>query len=258
MCLCSRLTRGAGTQSFSRSLASLLPANCILLNSPVTAISTTPTITSVSTAKAQYTCSHVVISLPTTLYNTIAYSPPLPATKQKLAASIVHGHTSKALLAYSQPWWRHSSSCGLTQSLSGLVAVTRDTSNEAAGHYSLLCFLVGEPGRQWSKESAAERRRLVLQHISSVFGPVAGSVPEPIDYVEQIWSNEEWSAGCPCPAMPPGLMMEADSALRESWGKVHFVGTETAYEWRGYMEGAVRSGLRGAEEVLRPLGEAKL
>jgi len=39
---------------------------------------------------------------------------------------------------------------------------------------------------------------------------------------------------------------------------VHFVGTETAYEWKGYMDGAVRSGERGATEVVDALTRGKL
>jgi monoamine oxidase len=35
---------------------------------------------------------------------------------------------------------------------------------------------------------------------------------------------------------------------------VHFAGTETAGEWKGYMEGAVRSGERAAAEVVQQLG----
>lgn len=53
--------------------------------------------------------------------------------------------------------------------------------------------------------------------------------------------------------MPPGLMSEVGADVRSSIGGIHFVGTETAFEWRGYMEGAVRSGERGAKEVLDSL-----
>jgi monoamine oxidase len=38
-------------------------------------------------------------------------------------------------------------------------------------------------------------------------------------------------------------------SLRERVGRVHWAGTETAEVWTGYMEGAVRSGERVAEEV---------
>jgi len=36
-------------------------------------------------------------------------------------------------------------------------------------------------------------------------------------------------------------------------GNVHFVGVETAGEFKGFMEGAVRSGERGAAEVVDAL-----
>jgi monoamine oxidase len=42
--------------------------------------------------------------------------------------------------------------------------------------------------------------------------------------------------------------------LREKVGNVHFAGTETSDVWKGYMEGAVRSGDRAGVEVLAELG----
>ena len=53
--------------------------------------------------------------------------------------------------------------------------------------------------------------------------------------------------------MPPGVLTDAGCALREPSGLVHWAGTETATRWTGYMDGAVRSGERAAEEVLAAL-----
>lgn len=58
--------------------------------------------------------------------------------------------------------------------------------------------------------------------------------------------------------MPPDLMTEVGYELRARHGKVHFVGTETAWEWMGYMERAVRSGKRGAEADLSSIRWSKL
>jgi monoamine oxidase len=38
-------------------------------------------------------------------------------------------------------------------------------------------------------------------------------------------------------------------ALRRPTGRIHWAGTETAPRWFGFIEGAVRSGERAAEEV---------
>ncbi|KAK7621139.1 twin-arginine translocation pathway signal [Phyllosticta citricarpa] len=56
-----------------------------------------------------------------------------------------------------------------------------------------------------------------------------------------------------CVIMGPGLLISVGQALREPVGNVQFVGTETSDMWRGYMEGAVRSGIGGAEEVIEAL-----
>jgi monoamine oxidase len=58
--------------------------------------------------------------------------------------------------------------------------------------------------------------------------------------------------------MPPGVMTSFGHALRTPHGRVHFIGTETAYEWKGYMEGAARSGERGAKEVIQHFNQPKL
>ena len=42
-------------------------------------------------------------------------------------------------------------------------------------------------------------------------------------------------------------------ALRERFENLHFAGGETAYEWKGYLEGAITAGRRGAEEVVEAL-----
>lgn len=158
------------------------------------------------------------------------------------------------ILVYDTPWWVEAGLCGLSQSFTGPFTVTRDTSDAEKGHFSLTCFVVGEPGRQWSKLHPHERRAQVLSQVAEVFGH-RDEVYKPREVFEQEWVKEQWSKGCPCPVMPPGVMEKLGSALREPVGNLHFVGTETSYEWKGYMEGAVRSGERGAKEVVDALSK---
>lgn len=43
------------------------------------------------------------------------------------------------------------------------------------------------------------------------------------------------SQGCPCPVMGPGGLSEFEQVLRAPAGRIHFVGTETAWEWKGFV-----------------------
>ena len=45
-------------------------------------------------------------------------------------------------------------------------------------------------------------------------------------------------------------MTSLGPAIRQPHGRIHWAGTETASKWMGYVDGAIRSGERAAEEVL--------
>lgn len=246
-----------GAQSFSTGLAKELAPGSLVLQSPVRSIEQQADRLRVVSARGIFEATRVVVSVPTPLYSEIKFEPALPSEKLEIAESTKLGDYCKMILFYKRPWWREYGLCGLTQSCHGPFAVTRDTSVDNDGHFSLTCFVVGQPAREWTQLSLADRKMAVLAQIARLFGPFA-KVEDPIDIVEQIWKNEQWSQGCPCPVMSPGMLSKYEEVLRAPAGKIHFVGTETAHEWKGYMEGAVRSGERGALEVLLALNKAKI
>jgi len=164
------------------------------------------------------------------------------------------GFMVKVILVYHRPWWRELNLSGTFQSMRGPVSFTRDTCVEEDNQYSITCFMAGDSGRLWAKLPQATRRKRVVDQVHRLAvaaGTVATAIPDPINIIEQDWSKEPWIRGVPSPVMPPGLMTsEAGQSIRAPVGNVHFVGTETAVVWKGYMEGAVRSGIRGAAEVV--------
>lgn len=102
-----------------------------------------------------------------------------------------------------------------------------------------------------------------MAQIAKMFGAAAPggseSIPKPVQILEQEWVKEEWIEGAPNPVMALGALSEGGLVrITEPFMSVHFVGTETADVWRGYMEGAVRSGERGANEVIEALGHKML
>ncbi|KAJ4506733.1 hypothetical protein HRR83_003043 [Exophiala dermatitidis] len=244
-----------GAQSFSKGLAAMMKAGSVQLDSPVRKIEQDKAHDEVCvTTESGYRIrsKRVVISVPTPLYKEITFSPPLPAAKHKLASSTALGWVAKSIVCYDKPWWRAAGYSGLVQSFNGPITIVRDTSSDMDGHYSLTCFSQGDTGRAWGKLSDQERREQVIAHIGRAFANHSAAAAH-IGMFEQRWALEQWSQGCPSPVMGPGLLGELGHALRAPFQNLHFVGTETAYEWKGYMEGAVRSGKRGAKEVITAL-----
>ncbi|KAI0834306.1 hypothetical protein F5Y06DRAFT_175152 [Hypoxylon sp. FL0890] len=94
-----------------------------------------------------------------------------------------------------------------------------------------------------------EERRFSIS-FNYVFS-IATAVPEPIAMHEKIWSEEPHFLRGPSLVKGHGVFTSLGSdVLRELVGNIHFVCTETSVIWKGYMDGAVRSGQRGAEEVI--------
>ncbi|MGW4634548.1 flavin monoamine oxidase family protein, partial [Nocardia sp. NPDC004415] len=92
-----------------------------------------------------------------------------------------------------------------------------------------------------------ERRATALATLTELFGPQAA---EPIDYLEQDWMAEEFTRGCYGGRLGAGVWTQYGAALAAPVGRVHWAGAETSDVWNGYMDGAVRSGVRAATEIL--------
>ena len=56
--------------------------------------------------------------------------------------------------------------------------------------------------------------------------------------------------------MGPNLLNKYANVLRAPCRNLNFVGTGTACEWKGYMNGAISAGERGAEELIHPLSKS--
>jgi monoamine oxidase len=169
-----------GFQSIADGMAADLE---VRLSSPVTRIVQTDEGVAVHTGnKVTYNSQKVIFSAPTALYHLVDFEPALPAAKQELSNATVLGYYSKTILIFDEPWWRDANLTGVFTS-EGPISFTRDTS--AGGQNSITCFHVGEPGRQWSRLEADERREAVLAQFRRAFGEFVDEVPEPVQVLEK-------------------------------------------------------------------------
>jgi len=96
-----------------------------------------------------------------------------------------------------------------------------------------------------SQMGADEGRGRIVDCLVDLFGPQAN---EHIGYARKDWLADEWSRGG-AGFMGPGVVTGYGAALRASCGRIHWASSETATQWAGYMEGALQSGERAAEDV---------
>jgi monoamine oxidase len=123
----------------------------------------------------------------------------------------------------------------------------------------------GTPGGEAGRPRASRRRGPFAPPRTHIWRPPARwqatarqggqpheptGAPSPRELLERSWADEEYSGGCYAGYFPPGVWTSFGQALREPIGRLHWAGTETATVWSSYMEGAVQSGERAADEVL--------
>ncbi|KAI9017243.1 hypothetical protein BC832DRAFT_598738 [Gaertneriomyces semiglobifer] len=221
-----------GAQAISQRLAAQLPQSRLILSSSVQVIDqSTPdgsvTVFTSSTA-IPYRARTVIFAAPPSQYARIKWTPSenLPISKhhffQKAGAL---GYYTKVVVRYEHSWWRDLNLSGSMLSHSGPISLVFDG-----------CSSDGE-----------------MNALSTL-------ALNPLQIIEQDWSKEEFSGGCPVATYATGILTQYGDEIRKPLGSVFFAGTETAIEWCGYMDGAVEAGQRAAQEVLeklRPSGTPK-
>jgi monoamine oxidase len=188
-----------------------------------------------------------IVAIPPTLAGRIDYDPALPALRDQLTQRMPQGSVIKTMAIYEEPFWRQEGLSGQATSDVGPARVLFDNSPPDGSPGVLLSFLEGRFARHWAARPAAERREAILAGHARLLGPRAA---KPVDFIERIWAEEEWTRGCYGCLMTTGGWTEYGRALREPVGRLHWAGAETATVWNGYMDGAVSSGERAAAEAL--------
>lgn len=235
-----------GSQLISIKLAERLGRR-VVLESPVRAISRTRRGVAVESDRLTVDAKRVIVTIPPAMTNQIAYDPPLPARRAQLIQRMPAGTLIKAEATYRRPFWRDHGLTGQAVSDTGPARTTFDNSPPDGKPGLIFGFIGGEDARTWWHRPLEERRAAVLDNFATYFGERAR---DPIDYVEDNAAAEEWIRGCPTTHWPTGVLLNYGPAIRNPVHRIHWAGSETSTYWVGYMDGAVRSGQRVADEVL--------
>ena len=191
-------------------------------------------------------CLRVVVTVPPALAGRIRYDPVLSSDRDQLMQCAPMGSAIKILAIYDSTFWREQGLSGQATADVGPVRVVFDNSPVSGTPGVLVGFVEAQDARRFRRMSTGARRQAALTCLARFFGRRAVA---PSSYVEMDWSAEEWSRGCYGAFFPPGVWTSYGHALRAPVGRIHWAGTETSLIWAGYMDGAVRSGERVAEEV---------
>ena len=220
-----------GNQGLALALARRL-GDRVLLGTPVRAIEGGV----VRTDGGDLDAAHVILAVP--LPAALALPAALPDWKRAALGRVETGHAAKlhvplaaapppsAVMSVPDRFW-----CWTAEAAPGAVA---PVANCFAGSPRALAALGVAAGPEtWLARLADVRPELAL----------AGGA------VLTTWDDDPWTGFA---YTADGLTERTgdDAALAAPAGALHFAGEHTAGDWRALMEGALRSGIRAADEVL--------
>ena len=235
-----------GAQQLSVGLARPLRER-IHLGDPVREILQEAGGVTVTSARRRVSARAVAVCLPPVLAGELRYDPPLPSPSAQLLAQLPMASSVKFHAVYDTPFWRDDGLSGTAISAGHPVSFSYDNS-PPGGRPGVLTGIVGaDHARRLHRLDGPDQERAILASLGALFG---GRAAGPASLVVQDWASEPWSRGCYAAYFAPGVWTGPGRAARQPCGRIHFASADTAWEWTGYMEGALREGRRVAAEML--------
>lgn len=201
----------------------------------------------VASPNGKVRCKKVVIAVPPTVMKKIKIQPELPIIVQEAINSFIAGDMIKISLIFRKPFWRDSGYQGAFQSVEfqGITAV--DGSDSTVAYGRLILFIGADQARRLAKVPESNRQTFALELIEKAF---PGAKNQFLEYTEGVWVNHPWSGGGYNSYVKYGGNFNAASVLRDYNSDIVFAGSEIAEVFPGYMDGAIRSGMRTAMKLL--------
>jgi len=236
-----------GSSFLINTLAEKIGKENIALEQVVTNISSTTNGLTVKTKTDEFQANLVVSTLPPFLLtSTIEFDPALPTPLTDITAT-THtwmGESIKVGLRYATPFWRAENSSGTIVSNVGPIPEMYDHADVEEKYFSLKGFFNGA----YFSVSKAERLEMVLTQLEKYYGP---QVRNFLSYEEGIWRNQPFTYAPynqhVLPHQNNGHSIFSKPLMNE---KFYLAGAETSEQYPGYMEGAVRSAQRVANQII--------
>lgn len=190
-----------------------------------------------------HTAGQLVVAVPVATTLKIAFEPLLPSWKAQAIASTPMTRGGKVAAQFTDGARLSGLLAPMVRS-DGAISCLFSGSVSEEDTIVLTGLVVGDDAGVVPDHDA------LLAELLAIAAEAAGPVPDPIAAVSRDWPADLNTAGVVSLARGD----EIRARLAESWGSIHFAGEHTADAWASAMEGALRSGTRAANDVLRAAG----
>lgn len=235
-----------GAESLAHHLRTCI-GSTLVLNSLAQSLDVKPDKITVETPSGKYSARHIIVAVPPQLYDRIGLLKVIPPKRSRVISAYRSGKVIKTLLIFESPWWRARGLSGRIHHTGSLFNSAVDCSPPDGRIGVLAIFSTSHSAHNLEiNRSESVRIRLAMEWLRQVSNT---TIPPAVAARSVDWSAEPWSLGGYAGVRSLGGWLAAPQ-LFAPHGRIHFAGTETATEWRSYMEGALESAERAAQSVL--------
>jgi len=233
-----------GNASLPRAIAATL-GQAVVLGAPVTEVRRDGGGVTVIARGIEYAGAHVVLASPPPALRNVRFVPPLPPMIASAIAGLDLGGATKVVNQYHAPFWRDAGESGYS-----LTDLTYRVSWDAADSYDtevgvLTTYTTANNGRTLAALEDTTRIERVRAELALTFPESRTLLAGPA--ATMAWTNEPYTGGGYA-LYKPGQVVPFWDALRAGTDRVQFAG-EHLEAPAGYMESAVRSGVRAARRL---------
>jgi monoamine oxidase len=220
----------------------------VVLDSPLTAVLRRGEVVTVVAGGREHVAAHVVLAVPPPPLRDVQFDPPVPPAIATAIAGLDLGAATKVVNQFDTAFWRAGGESGF--SLTDLTyRVSWDASDSYAAAGGLLTtYTTAGNGRVLAAMSDAARIARVRDELAIVYPHSRAQLSGPA--ITRAWTQEPFTRGGYA-VYGPGQVGACWETLRAGTDRIHFAG-EHLEAPAGYMESAVRSGLRVAARLGSP------
>jgi len=236
--------RGGSDQLTNAFANSSELSNKIYLNSAVTSIAQNSDNVIVNAGGNQFQADKVLCTVPLTVLDKINFTPALSSKKQTaMNGGFRYAPATRIYIQFKNRFWENESLNGWGNT--DLPEEIWQPSWDMSGNTGvLMSYLRWSAAENMDTLNDNERNNAVLNRWENIF---EGSINNFDSGISKSWALDEWSKGAW--ASPTTTQNEnLNDSIAQSEGRIHFAG-EHASNDRGWMQGALFSGLRAAAEI---------
>jgi monoamine oxidase len=187
----------------------------------------------------------LICAVPFSVQKNIEVVPPFSIEKQKAIEELPYLSASKIFLQSKDRFWLNQGDSGFATTDLPIGQIWHLTHNQPGKRGILQAFPISVNSRRFTEMPEAERVNFALDQTELIFPGIRKHFEGGFS---KCWDQDEWARGASA-YYKPGQFSSLLPYVSRPEGRIHFAGEHTSVWIDGWMQGALESGNRVANEV---------